>query len=186
MADASNAVMASNGDFYIFRNMGINVYRGTLYRCNPGLDTCFIDSDGNLRCFTSDEMNTQEEVEAFVKDNGVSFSLSFGPVLVRDGEAFDIGKYPVGEYYAPNIRSVIGQKGDKHYLLMLTGSAMLEMIQERMMQYGCDTVYCLDGGQTGEHRFNGERLNQIMFRGERNVSDIIYFATAMPEDSYWN
>ena len=43
------------------------------------------------------------------------------------------------------------------------------------------TAYCLDGGQTGEVVFRGEPYNYIDFGSERLVSDIIYFATAIPE-----
>ena len=44
------------------------------------------------------------------------------------------------------------------------------------------TAYCLDGGQTGEVVFKGEPYNYIDFNKERQVSDIIYFATALPEE----
>ena len=43
------------------------------------------------------------------------------------------------------------------------------------------TANCLDGGQTGEVVFRGEPYNHVDFGAERNVSDIIYFATAVPE-----
>ena len=43
------------------------------------------------------------------------------------------------------------------------------------------TAYCLDGGQTGEVVFRGEPYNHVDFGAERNVSDIIYFATAVSE-----
>ena len=42
------------------------------------------------------------------------------------------------------------------------------------------TAYCLDGGQTGEVYFCGSVYNYIDFGVERPVSDILYFATAIP------
>lgn len=45
-------------------------------------------------------------------------------------------------------------------------------------------AYCLDGGQTSEILFLGEPFNHIdnvNGGGERAVSDIIYFASAIPE-----
>ena len=49
-------------------------------------------------------------------------------------------------------------------------------------EQGVMTAYCLDGGQTGEVVFKGEPYNYIDFNKERQVSDIIYFATALPEE----
>ena len=52
---------------------------------------------------------------------------------------------------------------------------------ERMYQRGLQQAYCLDGGQTSEIVWRGSPYNYIDFGGEREVSDIIYFATAIPE-----
>ena len=41
----------------------------------------------------------------------------------------------------------------------------------------------LDGGQTGELVFRGEPYNYIDFGMERNVSDILWFATAIPSEA---
>ena len=43
-------------------------------------------------------------------------------------------------------------------------------------------AYNLDGGQTSEIIMNGEPINHIDFGFERTVSDIIYFATAIPNE----
>ena len=42
-------------------------------------------------------------------------------------------------------------------------------------------AYNLDGGQTSEIVFQNEPVNHVDFGYERTVSDIIYFATAIPE-----
>ena len=52
---------------------------------------------------------------------------------------------------------------------------------EHMAEKGVRTAFCLDGGQTGEVVFRGVPYNYIDFDAERLVSDILYFATALPE-----
>ena len=43
------------------------------------------------------------------------------------------------------------------------------------------TAYALDGGQTATIVTGNERMNDVDYGGERDISDIIYFATAIPE-----
>ena len=52
---------------------------------------------------------------------------------------------------------------------------------QHMFERGLHTAYCLDGGQTSEIVFQGKPYNYIDFGAEREVSDIIYFASAIPE-----
>ena len=47
---------------------------------------------------------------------------------------------------------------------------------------GCQKAYELDGGQTSILIMNGEAINHVDWGNERTMSDIIYFATAIPED----
>ena len=47
---------------------------------------------------------------------------------------------------------------------------------------GVQSAFCLDGGQTGEVVFKGEPYNHIDFRNERQVSDILYFGSALPPE----
>jgi exopolysaccharide biosynthesis protein len=42
-------------------------------------------------------------------------------------------------------------------------------------------AYTLDGGQTSSMVFNGELVNRVDWGNERTMSDIIYFASAVPE-----
>ena len=53
--------------------------------------------------------------------------------------------------------------------------------QKAMASFGCRYAYTLDGGQTAVIVHNGEVINNVVYGYQRNVSDIIYFATAMPE-----
>ena len=49
MAKTANAVVATSGDFYSFRNVGLSVYMNKLMRvAGEYVDTCFIDEKGNM------------------------------------------------------------------------------------------------------------------------------------------
>ena len=58
----------------------------------------------------------------------------------------------------------------------------LQELQQVFVEQGCKVAYNLDGGQTSEIIMNGEPINHIDFGFERTVSDIIYFATAIPNE----
>ena len=42
-------------------------------------------------------------------------------------------------------------------------------------------AYCLDGGQTAAIVMGDQLINRPVYGQQRKISDIIYFATAMPE-----
>ena len=87
MATAVNAVVASNGDFYAHRRMGISVYGGVVHRAKSEyLDTCYIDENGDLLFSRRGKLKTVEEAQQFVDENNIRFSLAFGPILIQDGE----------------------------------------------------------------------------------------------------
>ncbi len=46
---------------------------------------------------------------------------------------------------------------------------------------GCKMAYCLDGGQTAADGKNDQRITRPAKGEQRRSSDIIYFATAVPE-----
>ncbi|MCR5250116.1 MAG: phosphodiester glycosidase family protein [Lachnospiraceae bacterium] len=180
-----NAVVASNGDFYKFRTIGMTSYRRTLYRFNPGhLDLCHITGSGDLLFTYSGQLTSKEDAEQFMKDNDVLFTLAFGPVLVDNCEIYNPGGgYQLGEVKDPYSRAAIGQRGSGHYLLMaLHANATIEDSKNIMHDYGCEKAYALDGGQTAEIVLQNKMYNHVDYGNERFVSDIIYFATALPED----
>ena len=58
----------------------------------------------------------------------------------------------------------------------------LPVFAQYMHEKGVVNAYNLDGGQTGEIVINNEIINHIDFGEERTVSDMMFFATAMPRN----
>ena len=194
---STNAVISLNADFYQNRDFGVVVYDRKLYRFPTAtytgtykkyncLETCFVDSKGNFLFTALGQNFTQEELEQYIADNDILFSMSFGPVLVRDGEVQQCDWYPVGEITRGYSRAGIGQVDELHYLYMsLNHSPEREArwsVNQFAQHFGEKPVrcaYCLDGGQTGEIVFRDHPYNYIDYGKERPVSDNIYFATAI-------
>ncbi|MBE6759904.1 MAG: phosphodiester glycosidase family protein [Ruminococcaceae bacterium] len=190
-----NAVVGMSADFYAYRHKGVVVYGGELYRSSymPEFDNCYINREGDL-LFSPRGSITDKELPGYIEQNNINFSLSFGPILVEDGEVSPkaYGDYVVGQprdYYA---RAAIGQIGKQHYLLCtIDGGATslgaprdgtkVHRLAEVMQNMGCDKAYTLDGGQTATMTVNSKVFNSVGYGSERPVSDIIFFATALPE-----
>lgn len=191
MAKAANSVIAINGDFYTFRSLGITVYQRQLYRSDlDSVDTCFFDSNGNMIFSKAGQFGDEASVKQFIQDNDILFSVAFGPVLVDNGELIHCDSYPIGEINTQYSRSCIAQKGELHYLLMTINHtpdarprATINQLGEYIHSKGVDKAYTLDGGQTSEIVMMGGPVNYVDFGNERLVSDIIYFATALPSGS---
>lgn len=188
MAASVNAVVASSGDFYKFRKYGVTVYNGMLKRMEGArLDTCFVDQNGDLIFAHAGDLTTEAEANALIEENGIRFSLAFGPILIEDGERCEPANYPVGEINEQFSRAGIGQKGELHYILVTVNTEFLYRVPTisqfaaGVEQLGCDKFYTLDGGQTATIVMNDQVINDVDYGAERAISDIIYFATAIPD-----
>ncbi len=190
MAKECNSIVAINGDFYDFRNIGITVFQRQLFRFAPDkLDSCHITSSGDLLFSYAGELYDEEYTKQFIKDNDVLFTLSFGPILADNGELREVSSYPIGEINTTYSRAAIGQFDKLHYVLMTvnydvgyTVAATLNQVGKFLFDKGCPKVYGLDGGQTSVLMMNGDLVNHVDYGYERTMSDIIYFATAVPEE----
>ena len=108
MAEAANAVVAMNGDFYAFRDLGITAYQRKVYRNNPAqVDSCFFTASGDMLFSRAGELMGPGEAEAFIEANDVLFAVAFGPILVDNGELQYCSGYPIGEVNTEYSRSVI-------------------------------------------------------------------------------
>ena len=189
MAASVNAVLASSGDFYGYRKYGAVAYQGELRRFEgEKVDTCYITEEGDLLFTYRGELKTEEEARKFVEDNHVRFSLAFGPVLLDEGEIKVPRTYDLGEINGTFSRAAICQWDKLHYLVVNTSQeagywhrhkvrAFAQFIQE----LGCKTAYALDGGQTTAIVMDDELITLPDYQTQRRISDIIYFATALPD-----
>lgn len=195
----TNAVVALNADYYRFRRVGITVFDRELYRFNTDtytgrysqyncVDTLCVNSNGDFLYFEMGEERSRDEVTAFIQDEDIIFSLSFGPILVKDGEPQYHNWYPLGEINDHYSRAGIGQIDHCHYLYMalnfgeLPPSWTVDQFAEHFAKKPVRTAYCLDGGQTAEVVFNGAPYNRVDYGSERETSDILFFVTAIPSE----
>ena len=190
MARSVNAVAASNGDYYGHRGYGIVVNNGVTYRAgDEKLDTCFIDKNGDLLFVPMGTLPDKEAADRYVKEHDVRFSLSFGPILIEDGEVRVPEEYAVGAINKDFSRAALCQLGPCHYVLIAANKepyyqkppSLLEFAQY-LQELGITKAYNLDGGQTATIVMNGKTVNEVDYGGERDISDIIYFATALPAE----
>lgn len=190
MAKSVNSVVAIDGDFYANRVFGITGYQRQIYRTSTSkLDTCFFTADGDMLFSYGGELSGEGAAQQFMDDNDAVFAISFGPVLVDNGELREISGYEIGEVNDTYSRAAIGMLGDKHYLLMTINydngysvAARVQQSAQIIFDKGVYKAYALDGGQTSEMLMGDKILNHVDFGNERLMSDIIYFATAIPEE----
>ena len=198
LGEQVNAVVTMNADYYRPRHYGIVVYNRELCRFETDyvinnclryncVDSMFVTASGDFLYKRQGEEDTLESISAFIQENDILFSLAFGPVLVLDGEAVECRWYPMGEVHEGYSRAGIGQMGERHYLYMSLNHGNQEarwtinQFAQHFAERPVQTAHVLDGGQTQEIYFCGSCYSWMDFGVERPVSDIIYFATAIPE-----
>ena len=185
-ATANNAILAVNGDYYGFRDSGIVIRNGVVFRDSGAREGLAMYRDGTVKVY--DE--TQTTAAQLVAD-GVWNTLSFGPAIVESGAAVsgidqvevdtNVGNHSIqGE----QPRTAIGVAADGHILLVVVDGrdpgysrgATLPELADIMISLGATTAYNLDGGGSSELWFNGVVVNQPSNGGERATSDILYIA----------
>ena len=192
LAAQANAVVAVSGDFYNSgrSTYGLCVYDGKLMRsCLYAGDTCLITDTGDMLFSYENAFSSEAEAQRFLDENHVMFSLAFGPVMIDHGEDVTPYSYPLGEVLDTYARCAVGQLGKLHYLAMTINCespdhyvyVTLRQAADSMLAHNCYNAYTLDGGQTGSILIGGKLINPVQFGYERQMSDIIYFATAIPD-----
>ena len=184
MAASVNAVTASNGDYYAYRGYGNIVYNGDVKMAdNRYMDTCYVDEQGNLILKDLNTIYKKEDVQAFVEENNIRFSLAFGPILIEDGKIVAKHLYAMGQTEGYYSRAALCQAGPLHYLLVTVNRRGKDISQfaKQLKELGVDKAYALDGGQTSTIVTGNKLMNPVDYGGERETSDIIYFATAIPD-----
>ncbi|WP_135553514.1 phosphodiester glycosidase family protein [Paenibacillus cymbidii] len=185
IASAHDAIFAVNGDYYGFRKDGVIIRGGVLYRDEPARDALAVMKNGALR--TYDEKTSSST--ALLAD-GATNTFSFGPILVKDGQAAgDFASVKIDTNFGnrtiqgANPRTGIGMIAPNHYVFIVVDGRMknyskgmtLAEFADLFVQYGCTDAYNLDGGGSSTMYFMGRVVNEPSGKGEeRGVSDIIY------------
>lgn len=188
MAQSVNAVVGCSADYYSYRRRGLTIVDGRVEKFVTGLeDTCYINGDGDLILEREQGFADMEAVQDYADANNIRFSLSFGPILVKDGENICPKNYPLGEVKERYSRAAICQMDKLHYLYIAAGMEgeacglmTMRTFSKHVAETGCRQAYALDGGQTTTIVLNNEVINHVNYGSERRISDIIYFATAVP------
>ena len=184
MAASVNAITASNGDFYGYRGYGNIVYNADVKMAdNLYLDTCYVDSRGDLIMVDMGELYAMQDVRRFVQENEIRFSLAFGPILIEDGAVVAKKYYPLGQTEDAYSRAALCQIGPLHYMLVTVNRRGQNVVKfaQQLKDMGIPKAYALDGGQTSTIVTGNQLMNPVDYGGERQTSDIIYFATAVPD-----
>lgn len=182
IAQANQAILAINGDFYGSRERGYVLRDGVLFRetTSRAQEDLVIWEDGSFSVITEEEITAGELLES-----GARQILSFGPALIRDGAICVTAEDEVGKAKANNPRTAIGIIEPLHYLFVVAdgrteeseGLSLLELA-ECMQSLGAELAYNLDGGGSSTMYFNGNVVNRPTSSGksikERKVSDIVY------------
>lgn len=185
-ATANGAVFAVNGDYYGFRDSGIVIRNGVVFRDDGAREGLVFYKDGTAAVY--DE--TQTSAAELLAD-GAWNTLSFGPALVEDGAVVsgiddveidtNIGNHSIqGE----QPRTAIGVIDENHIVIVVvdgrsagySAGVTMSGLADIMVSLGATTAYNLDGGGSSEMWFNGTVVNKPSNGGERATSDILYIA----------
>lgn len=207
LAERNNAVVAINGDYFKHSDHknGYMVRQGKLYRNRPNKywDTLIIDQYGD---FHTIQEPSKEKMEAWLQEHPdlvVYNSFNFGPVMIKDGQVAqeDFNKVWNHDYIGCHKecqRMAIAQLDTLTYLLVTSegpedqGSVGLHMdqfveclqeIDAALTDYTIQTAYNLDGGSSCTLVFKNAKINAPTNPKIRQLSDIIYFASAWKADA---
>lgn len=184
IAQANNAILAINGDYYGANSKGYVVKNGVLFRESVRRDSQYDDlvvyDDGTFEIINENDISAQE-----LLNRGVVNLFAFGPALVEGGEVTVSDGEEVSKAMAENPRTSIGIIDELHYIFLVSDgrtseSEGLSLYQTAliMKNYGCIIAYNLDGGGSSTMYFNGKVINNPTTNGkqisERSVSDIVY------------
>ncbi len=190
MAEANNAVLAINGDYFGYHTEGMIVRGGEQLRFNPHWmrDTLIIDENGDFNFLTFPMYASYNTMKtAFDSFEGeVREAFAFGPALIIDGEKaeFNYKEKTSCGYPTPAQRLAFCQLDTLSYLIVATegpeqdkaAGLSIPQLTELCLAKGAKQAYNLDGGSSVTIILGGQRINAPESK-DRSVSDIIYFST---------
>ena len=188
IAADNDAIFAINGDYYGFRDTGIVIRNGLVFRDEPAREGLVFYTDGTVEIY--DETTTSaDELLA----DGAWNTLSFGPAIVADGAVVDgiedieidtnFGNHSI---QGDQPRTAVGVIDENHLVFVVVDGRQsgysegvtLTELADIMIDLGATTAYNLDGGGSSTMYFNREVINSPSNGGERATSDILYIADA--------
>lgn len=185
IAANNGAIFAVNGDYYGFRDDGVIIRSGTLYRDEPARTGLALLSDGTMKSYEETETDSDSLLA-----EGVTNTLSFGPTLIKDGEVqsgFDSVKIDTNfgnrSIQGANPRTGIGMIAPNHYVFIVVDGRKqgysrgmtLDEFARVFADLDCTEAYNLDGGGSSTMYFMGRVVNNPQGKNrERGVSDILY------------
>ena len=189
IASDNNAIFAINGDYYGFREDGIVIRNGVIFRDVPARTGLALYLDGTMKVYDETTTSAQELLEA-----GVWNTLSFGPAIVGNSEIppgieqievdTNFGNHSI---QGSQPRTGVGIIDANHFVFIVAdgrspgyskGVTMTEFAGI-FQGLGCATAYNIDGGGSSTMYFNGRVVNNPLGRNrERGTSDILYIAKA--------
>lgn len=191
MAPRYNAIVALNGDNYAQEkakhSFVVRMGEVRQTKLNKQKDILIIDENGDFHTFID-----SVGADTFEKDTGhtIMNAFMFGPALVKEGEIVKTDNYDFNrEGRQP--RSAIGQLDHLSYVLVIadntTGSDSVGVTQQELAEFmkelNCVEAYNLDGGNSAVMIYQNKIYNNKIGR-ERDVTDMIYFATAVPPEEW--
>lgn len=206
MAKSNNAVIAIGGDYFneqSRRGKGYVVRQGEVIYAKlfKTLDILLVDQFGDFHIVPAGD---QDALKALL-DSGVKpiNVFNFGPGLVVDGELQSIPKKYDFNPGGQEPRCAIGQTGTLEYLLVVadggkdrkvtitnadgttqkSSGCTIEKLAQFMLDQGCVQAFNLDGGNSALMVLGSENYSKKSNSAERDVSDIIYFATLIGAES---
>jgi exopolysaccharide biosynthesis protein len=185
IAADNNALFAINGDYYGFREDGIIIRNGKIFRDVPARMGMAIYNDGTMKTYDENTTSANE-----LLDSGVIQTLSFGPILVSNSiPVTDFGRTVIDTNFGnhpienANPRTGVGMISANHFIFIVvdgrsTGYSKgmtLNEFAKTFADLGCTEAYNLDGGGSSTMYFQSRVVNNPLGKGkERGVSDILY------------
>ncbi|MGG4146927.1 phosphodiester glycosidase family protein [Paenibacillus algorifonticola] len=185
IASSNHAIFAINGDYYGFRDDGVIIRNGIVYRDEPVRDALALLDDGTIQTYDETETSSSD-----LLSEGVTNTLSFGPILIQDGKiTSDFSSVKIDTNFGnrsiqnANPRTAIGMIAPNHYVFVVVdgrkegysrGMTLTELA-DVMAGLGATEAYNLDGGGSSTMYFMGRVVNNPLGKNqERGVSDILY------------
>ena len=178
-AQKAHAVVAFTGDYLGFTSnrKAVMIRSGIVYYDRDETSTLAVLPDGTLHYYKKGGTTAKKLLDLGVKD-----SFSFGPLLVKDGQALTVDPQKYSEY---TMRVGFGYSDPYHYLVVVSLRSRLNqfthvLTANTMVSYGARLAYNLDGGHSTALVFMGRDLSQISYDGKkfvsvRALSDIVVF-----------